>query len=308
MPSNEKQNSTRHSAPGTRHYKVHAALATVAVLFSANYIISKLSMQAFSPLVFAYLRVLGSAIILNTVVHDHGPIAREDSWRLAGYSILAVVLNQSLFLAGLALTSAHVAAILITTIPAFALGAAILIGYERATFAKVGGIALAAGGALLVVAREGFEGASRSLLGDLMIISNSLCYALYLVLSKPIMARLSARRVIARMFAIATVLMLPISAWSIAHQDWGHIPPRAWIGLSLVIIGPTVAAYLLNAWALANAESSVVAAYSYLQPVVTTFLAAIFLGESIHPAAIVAAAMIIGGIYLAGRSGRATES
>jgi len=281
---------------------VHAALATVAVLFSANYIISKLSMQAFAPLVFAYLRVLGSAIILNTVVHDHGPIARDDSWRLAGYSILAVVLNQSLFLGGLSLTTAHVAAILITTIPAFALAAAMVIGYERATLPKVGGIALAAAGALLVVAREGFEGASRSLLGDLMIISNSLCYALYLVLSKPIMVRLSARRVIARMFAIATVLMLPISAWSIAHQDWRHIPLRAWIGLALVIIGPTVAAYVLNAWALANAESSVVATYSYLQPVITIFLAAIFLGESIRPVAIVATAMIIGGIYLAGRS------
>jgi len=282
-------------------FHVHAALTTVAILFSINYIISKLSMQAFAPLVFAYLRVVGSALILNLLVRDPEPVSRADSWRLVGFSLLAVVFNQSLFLAGLSLTSAHVAAILITMIPVFALGAAILFGYERATVTKIGGIALAAGGALLVVAREGFEGASKSLLGDLMIISNSLCYALYLVLSKPMMARLTARRVIARMFALGTVLMLPISIWSIAHQDWHHIPARAWLGLALVIIGPTVAAYLLNAWALANAESSIVAAYSYLQPVVTVILAAIFLGESIRPIAIAAAAMIFGGIYLAGR-------
>jgi drug/metabolite transporter (DMT)-like permease len=296
-----QENHTRHLALGTRHYHVHAALTTVAVLFSVNYIISKLSMQSFAPLVFAYLRVVGSALILNLLVRDPEPVSRADSWRLVGFSVLAVVLNQSLFLGGLALTSAHVAAILITMIPVFALGAAILLGYERATVMKVGGIALAAAGALLVVAREGFEGASKSLLGDLMIISNSLCYALYLVLSKPMMARLTARRVIARMFAVGTVLMLPISIWSIAHQDWRHIPARAWLGLALVIIGPTVAAYLLNAWALANAESSLVAAYSYLQPVVTTFLAAIFLGESIRPVAIAAAAMIFGGIYIAGK-------
>jgi drug/metabolite transporter (DMT)-like permease len=294
---------SRHSALGTRHLQVHGALLTVAILFSLNYIISKLAMQAFAPLVFAYLRVLGSAILLNIIVHDRTPLSRPDAWRLAGYSVLAVVLNQSFFLAGLSLTTAHVAAILITTIPAFALGAAMILGRERATAGKVGGIALAAAGALLVVAREGFAGVSKSLVGDLFIIGNSLCYALYLVLSKPMMGRLSARRVIAWMFALAAVLMLPLCAVPMLRQNW-HVPPRAWIGLVLVILGPTVAAYLLNAWALASAESSLVATYSYVQPVVTIVLAALFLGETVRPVAIVAAMMIFSGIYLSGRPRR----
>jgi drug/metabolite transporter (DMT)-like permease len=259
-------------------------------------------MNSFTPLVFAYLRVLGASILLNIFARDPAPLTRSDSWRLVGYSLLGVVLNQSLFLGGLALTSAHVAAILITTIPAFALAAAIVMRFERATLPKILGIALAAAGALLVVAREGFGGATKSLVGDLLIISNSLCYALYLVLSKPMMARLSARRVIARMFGIAAFLMIPLCAWSLVHQDWRHIPRGAWIGLALVILGPTVAAYLLQAWALAYAESSLVATYSYLQPVATIFLAAIFLGETLHWVGIVAMLLIFGGIWLAGRS------
>jgi len=289
-------------------FVVHAALATVALLFSFNYIISKLAMHSFTPLVFAYLRVLGSAILLNIFARDPAPVTRGDSWRLAGYSLLGVVLNQSLFLGGLALTSAHVAAILITTIPAFALAAAIVMRFERATLPKVLGIALAAAGALLVVAREGFGGATKSLVGDLLIISNSLCYALYLVLSKPIMARLSARRVIARMFGIAALLMIPLCAWSLLHQDWRHIPTGAWIGLALVILGPTVAAYLLQAWALAYAESSLVATYSYLQPVATIFLAAIFLGETLHWVGVAAMLLIFSGIWLAGRGERLSRS
>ena len=260
-------------------------------------------MHAFAPLAFAYLRVVGSALILNLLLRERNPapVSREDSWRLAGYATIGVVLNQSLFLGGLALTSAHVAAILITTIPAFALGAALVSGRERATAAKIGGIALAAAGALLVVAREGLEGAEKSFIGDLLILANSLCYALYLVLSKPMMARLSARRVITRMFSVATVLMLPLALWPMLRQNWSSIPGRAWLGLLLVIVGPTVAAYLLNAWALAYADSSLVAAYSYFQPVVTIFLAAFFLGESVHPVGIAATAMIIGGVYLASR-------
>ena len=307
MPSPEL-NDTPFSDSGlrTQHsaLHIHGALTLVAILFSLNYIISKLAMHAFAPLVFAYLRVVGSALILNLLVRERSPalVSRQDSWRLVAYSVLGVVVNQSLFLGGLALTSAYVAAILITTIPAFALAAAIILGREGATNAKIGGVALAAAGALLIVAGEGYEGARKSLVGDLLIVANSFCYALYLVLSKPMMARLTARRVIARMFAIGTVLMLPISLWPLLHQDWSVIPARAWVGLVLVILGPTVAAYLLNAWALANAESSLVATYTYLQPVMTIFLAASFLGETIRPVALVATAMIFVGIYLAGQA------
>src|SRR5690349_14725531 len=147
-----------HSSLITHHssLRVHAALLLVALLFSINYIISKLAMRAFNPLVFAYLRVAGAAIVLNLVVHerDPAPLTRRDAWQLAGFAVLGVVINQTFFLTGLHFTTADVAAILITAIPVFALGAAMAVGRERASAAKVGGIALAAAGALLVVRSE----------------------------------------------------------------------------------------------------------------------------------------------------------
>jgi drug/metabolite transporter (DMT)-like permease len=114
--------------------------------------------------------------------------------------------------------------------------------------------------------------------------------------------------VIARMFAVASVVMLPIAAWPMMHESWSAIPGRAWLALALVIAGPTVAAYLMNAWALKYAESSVVAAYTYLQPVFTVFLAAIFLHEQIRPTAILAAAMIFAGVYISGRPAAAAAA
>src|SRR5438876_9940366 len=88
---------THHSS-----LRVHAALATAALLFSANYIISKLAMRAFNPLVFAYLRVVGAAIVLNAVIHERQPasLTRRDGWRLAGFAMLGVVINQTFFLTG----------------------------------------------------------------------------------------------------------------------------------------------------------------------------------------------------------------
>jgi drug/metabolite transporter (DMT)-like permease len=285
--------------PRLPSFRIHLALFVVAFFFSLNYIISKLGMRELTPLTFAWLRVAGAAIVLQVVARNEPKLARDDAWRVALFSLLGVVINQTLFLSGLARTSVQVAAILITTIPVFALAAAIVARQERATARRVGGIVIAGIGALLVVAAEGLHGTSRSFLGALMVIGNCMSFSLYLVVSKPAMARLSARRVVERMFTFGTLMMLPIAALSLLHEPWGAITTRAWLALGIVIAGPTVGAYLLNAWALRYADSSLVAAYTYLQPVIATLLGALFLGEAIRHTVVLAGVLIVGGVALA---------
>jgi drug/metabolite transporter (DMT)-like permease len=286
--------------------KIHAALFTVAVLFSANYIISKIGMGAFPPLAFAWLRVAGSAIVLQAMLPRNAPRLTRSDWKEIGVlSLLGVVINQTLFLGGLSLTTAHVAAILIATIPVFTLGTAIALHRETATGTKIAGIALAAVGALLVIGFEGIQGTAHTFAGAVMIVINCLSFSIYLVVSKPTVTRLTTRVVLAPTFLIGTILMLPICAHSLVTLPWATIPARAWLALVLVILGPTVGAYLLNGWALSQgAESSLVAAYVYLQPVMTTFLAAIFLDERMEPAVGGAALLIFAGVWLSGRGKR----
>ncbi|HEX2062642.1 MAG TPA: DMT family transporter [Thermoanaerobaculia bacterium] len=282
--------------------RVHAALFTVALLFSANYVISKLGMRELSPLAFSWLRIAGAAIVLWFLARNEAPLPREDRGNLVLFTILGVVINAPLFLAGLALTSVQVAAILITAIPVFALAAAIVMGHERPTATRIGGIALACAGALLVVGGESFAGTWRSLLGTILILTNCLSYALYLVISKPAMTRLSPRAVVARMFALGTLILLPVSAYSLWTAEWTSVSGGTWVALGVVIAGPTVLAYLLNAWALRHADSSVVAAYTYVQPVLATILGMIFFGEEVRATLILAAVMIFTGVWLAGRA------
>jgi drug/metabolite transporter (DMT)-like permease len=282
--------------------RVHLALLTVALLFSANYVIAKIGMREMAPLSFAFLRIAGAALVLWFFTPRREPLSREDARSLVVFSLLGVVINATLFLSGLAFTTVQVAAVLITTIPVFALGAAILLGHERISGAKIAGIALSAVGALLVVGGEGFAGTTRSLVGAVMIVLNCLSYAIYLVVSKPMMQRLTARRVIGRMFAVGAAFMLPISAWSLLHEEWAAISMRGWIALAVTIIGPTVIAYMLNAWALQHADSSFVAIYTYVQPILATILGALFLDETIRPIVIVAGVLIFAGVWISGRA------
>lgn len=293
--------TTRHASPA-----VHAALLGVALLFSINYILAKIALRHFDPLAFAYVRVIGSALLLLIVSRrSHLPHAlpREkfDTLRIFGFAALGVVINQTLFVAGLALTSAHTAAILITMIPVFTLLAAVAAGRERLAASRIAGIAIAGSGALLIVGLEGAFGDGESLLGDVLILVNCLSYALYLVFSKPMTARIPPIRFMTQIFVAGSLLMTPVAAIAVVRQSWAAVPLSAWLALAGVIAGPTVGAYLLNAWALARAESSSVAAYSYVQPLVATILAALFLGETIRGAVVPAAALIFAGVWLAGR-------
>ncbi len=281
-------------------YLTYGALLSVAVLFSLNYIISKLGMQEFAPLTFAWLRCAGASVLLTLFARGER-LPREDARRLILFAVLGVVINQTLFLSGLAFTTVQVAAILVTSTPVFTLAGAILIGQERATAVRIGGIALACAGALLVVGGEGFQGTTRSLIGTVLILVNCISYAAYLVLSKPYMAGASARAVVARMFAVGTLIMLPIAAPSLWSEEWRAIPPNAWVALIVVILGPTVAAYLLQAWALRHADSSLVAAQTYIQPLLASLLGWMVFGERIRLIVAAAAVMIFAGVWLAGR-------
>jgi len=288
--------------------RVHAALAFVSVLFSLNYILVKIALREFDPLAFAWLRVVGSAatlLVIERLIHAGGGVrfTNADRRSMVLYAILGVVANQLLFVSGLNLTTAHEAAILITTIPIFTLLVAIARRQERLGIAKIAGIALAGTGALSIIGVEGALGNRDTLLGDVMILLNCLSYALYLVFSKPFMLRTSPIRVVTFLFTAGTVMMLPFSARSLLRQPW-DVSVAAWLALAGVIAGPTVGAYLLNAWTLVRADSSLVATYVYLQPAIALVLAAVFLGEQIHLEAIVAGAAIVAGVYVSGLSKR----
>jgi drug/metabolite transporter (DMT)-like permease len=281
--------------------RVHAALFLVAVLFSLNYLLGKIVLRQIDPRAFALLRVTGSALIL-WLFRERGPavaLTATDRRNLVFFALLGVVFNQLFFIAGLSLTSAHEAAILITTIPVFTLLAALVLRRERFSRSRLSGIALAAAGAAMVLVMKGAQGNHGSLAGDLLILMNCLSYGLYLVLSRPTMFRLSARRVVGAMFVLGAPLMLPFTVDALFRQNWHSPTAGTWAALAGVIVGPTVAAYLLSAWALGQAESSVVASYIYVQPVVATILAVVFLHEEVHPAVAMAAVLIFAGVFVA---------
>ena len=191
----------------------HLALVAVQVLFATWPIVGKIALRTMPSVALVGFRVAGAALTLLVLARITGgnlqTIKRTDWPLLIVSSLLGLVLNQLLFTKGLSLTTAINATLLSTTIPVFTLLVGVMLGTDRATLRRLLGIALAAAGVLYLIGpgRAQFSSATRT--GDLLIVSNSLCYGAYIAVSKDLVKRYNALTVITWIFIAGCVVTVP---------------------------------------------------------------------------------------------------
>ncbi len=290
---------------------VHLAMITVQFLFASLTVVAKFVLPSIPPPGIAFFRITGAAVgffVLQRLLVPETVRSGRDLAAMAGLAVLGVGINQLLFLEGVARTTAINANILITTIPIFTLAIAMLLGRERASWAKLGGIGLAGLGAIYLIGPDRMRLDPTTAAGNALIVANACSYAAYLVLSKRLLERYHPVTVVTHVFVFGAVLILPVGLVALRNVDLSLVPPRALIGLGYIVLFSSLLAYYLSIWALKRTASSLVAMYVYLQPVMTAAGAPFLLGERVTARAGAAAAVIFAGLALATwaeqRSGR----
>lgn len=294
---------------------VHLALIAVQFLFASLTVAAKFVLPSITPAGIVFYRISGAAlafVLLQRTLVGERVRDRRDLAAMAGLAMLGVVLNQLLFLEGVKRTTAINTNIMVTTIPAFTLALALALGRERATWTKLGGIGLAALGAVYLIGPDRIRLDPTTAFGNALIAINTCSYAGYLVLSKRLLERYHPVTVVTHVFLFGAVLILPVGLVALKDVDLSRIPGRALLALGYIVLFSSVLAYYLSIWALQKTASSLVAMYVYLQPVITAAGAPLILGERVTPRAGLAAAVIFGGLALATwgeqRSGRVLGS
>jgi drug/metabolite transporter (DMT)-like permease len=281
--------------PGMR---VQAVLLLVQLLFGGFHVVAKAVLHEVRPLALAGLRVAFAAPLLVLVAWRRDRLwpAWRDLPALALLGALGIFANQVLFILGLERTTATNAAILMPSLPVFAVAAAAVLGIEPIGLRRLVGVLLSVAGALVLVNPARLTLGSGVALGNGLIIANCLCYAFYLVLQRPILRRLPWRTVIAWSFVLGGAAVLPVAAPALAALRPAAISRGAWLGVAYVVVA-TVLAYALSTWAVRRSSPALVAAYSTLQPLVTAALAAAFLGERLGWEEGVGFALIAAGLW-----------
>lgn len=283
--------------------RVLGALILVQAIFSTLHVVGKIVLVDLAPLALAGTRVAIATPLLLAIAwrHDRTVPERRDWPRLALLGFLGILANQTLFLLGLSFTSATSAAILMPSIPVFTAGVAALVGIERVRGARLAGILLAAAGALVLLDPARLETSGRATLGNLLVLSNCLCYSFFLVLQRPLFERVPWRTVIAWSFLFGSIGTLALSAPALAATPWTGLPASALAGTLYIGLVPTAGAFALNTWAVRRSSPAMAAAFTTLQPVLTGALAALALGEAVRGNQAIGFLLIVGGLALVQR-------
>lgn len=268
-------------------------------MFATWPVIGKIVLRTIPSLALVGIRVLGAAVALAAIglaTRRLERIARADWLLLVSSSLLGVVLNQWLFVKGLSLTTAVNATLLGTTIPVFTLLVSIALKNERASIRQIVGILLAGAGVVYLIGPERADFSRSSVIGDLLLVANSLCYGTYVAISKRLVTRYNALTVTTWIFIVGCVPAVPLGAVSLSQVRLSDIPGSVWLAVTYIVLFATVVCYYLNSWALARVPPSTVAVYIYLQPLITFALAPLVLGEKVESRVIIASLLVFAGV------------
>lgn len=279
----------------------HIALFFVQFMFGSAPILGKFALEAFPSFAIVGFRVTGGALAFFILQRISGSLALNKKIHylyFALFSIFGIILNQLFFIHGLSLTTATNTSLLAVLIPVFAIVVSAFVGNDTLTRRKILGIIIAGCGVIYLIDPTKASFSSATTQGDILVLLNSLSYAVYLAISKKLVTQYGSLKSIAWLFIFGSIFCVPFGFTYLQTVELAEVSTKAWIALASVVLIPTILAYYWNTWALARVEPSVVAIYVYLQPLIGTFLAITILGEAWNPRLIVAMALIFAGVFL----------
>jgi len=279
-------------------WKIHLPLLATQVFFSIIPVSAKLAFKTFTPESIVFFRITGSAFLFVVLFFTcfFEKIEKKTHFLyFACYSIFGIIGNQLFFVKGVSYTSSINGSILISTLPIFTIIFAVLLKKERITFAKIVGMVIAISGVSILVGFDQLD-FTGYLKGNIMILLNSMFFAFYLVISKKMLKIYKPFTVMTYMFIFGTIGIIPLTYTKVITIPYGTISFTDYLPLIIIVIFGTFFPYLLNKLILKKTHSSVVAIYTYIQPVLGAVLAMVFLGETLSVKIVLATMLILSGV------------
>ncbi len=264
---------------------MHAALLAVSLLFGINYVVTKTILATVPPATWVLFRMGAATLVMVPLAMW---FARRRAWpgrrtwpALALAAFLGVAANQVLFTEGIARTTPEHSAVVTACIPTWTLVIAVLCGQERLTWRRVAAIVVALAGVCWLLGIDRWFGDAStanaddgaSLLGDLLTMANGIAFAAHLVLMRRLGRDLDPYRTTALVFVFGTPM---VALWSVPTITAPHLEALLTANVlalaAYAVLGSTVLTYFLNMWALRHTQSSQVALYINVQPLVAAAL------------------------------------
>lgn len=275
------------------------------LIASGTHIISKDLASRANPSSILFYRALIASIfflIITQLFNSSKKIEKGDYKYFIVLAILNIPINQFLFLISIKITTAPNVALAYALSPIFVYIIAYYFLKESSSVIKIVGILVAISGTILLLTEKGIKLDSIGLIGDILAILASLAWAMYTLIGREITQKYgsiySTSIAMQLGFIIYAVIYLFLpnkdNPLNYSYFDWIEI-----LYLGIITSGLS---YILWYMALKRIEASKVSIFNNLQPILTTILAVIFLGQQISVIFVLGGITVIIGVYLTQRS------
>lgn len=293
--------------------KIQLAMLVAVVFWAGAFIAGKVGVQEFSPYGLTFFRFFFATILIFALLfHREGA-----NWRLERsvwpWAIILGIIGMFgyhvLFFTALQYTSAVNSSMIGATNPLITTILAAIFLKEYLNWKRIGAIVLALSGVLLTVTNGDLNVLFHFdfNVGDMVMLVAVACWAAYSVMSKQVMGRTTPLKLIAHVFLVCVIVMIP---FMIREKVWLQLPEislQGWASVLYMAIFPSVLGYLIQMTSIQQIGASRTAIFINLVPVVSMILSYFLLHEPIGWFKVMTAGMIISGVYLSTRLGQKRE-
>ena len=277
------------------------AQLTVVMLWASTFVVAKAAFSEVSPLAFLFARfvimvALAFAVLL-VLQRGAGRWVERSDW---GLFVLAGLTGYTLyqlgFILGLSRTSPFSSSLLIAMVPLFTVLILAVMGEPTPLQGWVGlGVALV-GVALFLLEKRGAS--AGTLLGDVLSIGAAVAFAIYGIITRPLVRKYPAETYTAWSVLAGTVPLLLVSLPDAMRQDWQTVSLAGWSSIVYLAIFPFYIAYILWNYAIARRGVAKASSFGLLVPIVAGLLSAIFVGEPFGPLKLLGAGLVLTGLVI----------
>jgi drug/metabolite transporter (DMT)-like permease len=134
--------------------------------------------------------------------------------------------------------------------------------------------------------------------GDLLVVASTFTWTIYTLLGRGTLRRLGSASATTAAMTMGWAMMIPFFVAGAGWHEYRSLSPTALIAIGFLGVGCSGLGYLFWYAALERIDASQVAAFLYLEPLVTVVAAVLLLGESVAVTTIVGGSLVLLGVLM----------
>ncbi len=307
--------------PTTRPYVI-LGLGLLAVSTAALFIRFAQADGVPSLAIAAVRLTLSTLVLLPIAINRHRDAIRAlpgRAWALVSLSGFFLALHFATWITSLEYTTVTNSAVFVSASPIFVALISGIVLRERIGWLTWLGLLVAIAGSILIAVGDSCAApggcsslAGGSLFGDGLALAGAAAVAVYLVIGRRLRQSLDLTPYITLTYGAAAITLLLICL--VTATSLTGYPPLSYLWLILLALVPQTIGHTSFNWALKHLPATFVSVVSLGEPILSTILALLILGETPTPIKVAGGAVVFLGIWLvvdqasaAGRRATATQ-